>query len=41
MVGKKLRYAQDISIQFFQAIEENHLIVPGKTEDQLNAEVCY
>ncbi len=41
MVGKKLRYAQDVSIQFFQAIEENHLIVPGKTEEQLNAEVCY
>jgi hypothetical protein len=41
MVSEKLRYAQDISIQFFKAIEENNLIVPGKTEEQLNAEVCY
>ena len=41
MVSEKLRHAQDISIQFFQAIESNNLIVPGKTEEQLNAEVAY
>jgi hypothetical protein len=40
MVSEKLRYAQDISIQFFNAIEEKNLIVAGKTEEQLNAEVC-
>jgi methionine aminopeptidase len=40
MVSEKLRYAQDISIQLFNAIEEKNLIVAGKTEEQLNAEVC-
>ena len=40
MINEKLRHAQDISIQLFKAIEEKNLIVPGKTEEQLNAEVC-
>jgi hypothetical protein len=40
MVRQKLLHAQDISIQLFEAIEASNLIVAGKTEDQLNAEVC-
>jgi Xaa-Pro aminopeptidase len=40
MTKDKLINAQDISIQFFKAIEENNLIVAGKSEEQLNAEVC-
>lgn len=32
--------AQYTSIQLFKAIEENGLIVAGKSEEQLNAEVC-
>lgn len=40
MVEEKLRHAQDISIQFFEAIEKSNLIVPGKSEGQLNLEVC-
>jgi Metallopeptidase family M24 len=41
MEREKLLHAQHISIEFFKAIEENNLIVPGKTEGQLNSEVCY
>jgi methionine aminopeptidase len=41
MEREKLLQAQHISIQFFKAIEENNLIVPGKTEAQLNSEVCH
>src|SRR5690242_16440380 len=37
---EKLQHAQDISIQFFKAIEEINLIVPGKSEEQLNTDVC-
>jgi len=40
MERKKLIHAQDVSLQFFNAIEENNLIAPGKTERQLNFEVC-
>jgi Xaa-Pro aminopeptidase len=40
MVKEKLINAQDISIQLFKAVEENNLIVAGKSEEQLNSEVC-
>jgi len=40
MTREKLINAQNISIQFFKAIEENNLIIAGKSEEQLNAEVC-
>ena len=40
MTKEKLLNAQYISIQFFKAIEQNNLIAPGKSEEQLNAEVC-
>lgn len=40
MAREKLLHAQNISIQFFEAIEEKNLIVAGKSEEQLNAEVC-
>lgn len=40
MVKEKLRTAQDISIQFFDAIERSNLIMAGKSEEQLNKEVC-
>jgi len=39
MTREQLIYAQEVSIQFFKAIEENQLIVPGKTEAQLNKEI--
>jgi Xaa-Pro aminopeptidase len=40
MTREKLINAQSISIQFFKAIEENNLIIAGKSEEQLNLEVC-
>lgn len=40
MTREKLINAQNISIQLFNAIEENNLIVAGKSEEQLNTEVC-
>lgn len=40
MTREKLINAQNISIQFFKAIEENNLITSGKSEEQLNLEVC-
>lgn len=40
MTKEKLLHAQNISIRFFKAIEENNLIIAGKSEEQLNAEVC-
>lgn len=40
MTKEKLLNAQYISVQFFQAIEKNNLITAGKSEEQLNAEVC-
>lgn len=39
MTREQLINAQDVSIRLFKAIEENHLIVPGKTESQLNSEI--
>lgn len=39
MTREQLVNAQDVSIQFFKAIEENKLITPGKTEAQLNEEI--
>jgi Xaa-Pro aminopeptidase len=40
MTREQLNNAQNVSIQFFKAIEENKLIVAGKTEAQLNEEIC-
>jgi Xaa-Pro aminopeptidase len=40
VVKEKLLNAQNISIEFFKAIEENDLIIAGKSEEQLNLEVC-
>ena len=40
MTREQLINAQDISLRFFEAIEENNLIVAGKTEAQLNEEIC-
>lgn len=40
MTREKLINAQDISIQFFKAIEANNLIIAGKSEEHLNSEVC-
>ncbi len=40
MVKEKLLHAQDISIRFFKAIQESGLITAGKSEEQLNREVC-
>ena len=40
MTRERLINAQDVSIQFFKAIEENNLIIAGKTEAQLSEEIC-
>jgi len=40
MTKEKLLSAQFISVQFFKAIEENNLIIAGKSEEQLNSELC-
>lgn len=40
MTKEKLLHAEKISIQLFNAIEENNLIIAGKSEEQLCAEVC-
>ena len=40
MTKEKLLNAQNISIQFFKAIEENNLIVAGKSDEELNSEIC-
>ena len=40
MTKEKLLEAQYISVQFFKAIEKNNLIISGKSEEQLNSEVC-
>ena len=40
MERDNLLHAQNISIRLFNAIEASNLIAPGKTEEQLNAEVC-
>ena len=40
MTREKLLHAQNISIELFDSIEQCNLISVGKTEEQLNAEVC-
>jgi len=40
MTREKLLEAQYISVQFFKAIEQSDLIMAGKSEEQLNSEVC-
>jgi Xaa-Pro aminopeptidase len=35
----KLTYAQKVASELFQAVEKNSLIVPGKSESQLNMEI--
>jgi len=40
MIKDKLLNAQNISLAVFKAVEENNLIIPGKSEEQLNLEVC-
>jgi Xaa-Pro aminopeptidase len=40
MTRDNLNHAQEVSIQFFKDIEENKMIVAGKTEAQLNEEIC-
>lgn len=40
MTREKLLNAQNTSIQFFKSIEENNLIIAGKSEEQLNSELC-
>jgi Xaa-Pro aminopeptidase len=40
MTRAKLLHAQDTTLQIFEAVEKNQLIVPGKTEAQLSREVC-
>ncbi len=40
MTKEKLINAQNASLQLFNAIEEHDLIVAGKSEEQLTAEVC-
>jgi Xaa-Pro aminopeptidase len=40
MAKEKLLNAQYISMQFFKAIEQHNLIAAGKSEQQLNDEVC-
>lgn len=40
MTKEKLLHAQNTSIEFFHAIEESNLITAGKSEEELNSEVC-
>ena len=40
MTREKLLNAQYVSIEFFKAIEDSNLLKAGKSEKQLNAEVC-
>ena len=40
MERDKLLHAQDVSLALFSAVEQGNLIKPGKTEAQLNAEIC-
>lgn len=40
MPKEKVLHAQNISIEFFHAIEESNLLIAGKSEVQLNLEVC-
>jgi Xaa-Pro aminopeptidase len=38
-VKTKLLWAENIALQLFKAVEDRHLITPGKTEQQLNTEI--
>ena len=40
MTREKLMYAENITIQLFDAVEKTNLIIPGKSEAQLSLEVC-
>jgi Xaa-Pro aminopeptidase len=40
MAAEKLIKAQNVSIRFFEAIEAANVIIAGKSEQQLNADVC-
>ncbi len=40
MTKTKLQHAEQITIEIFDAVERNNLIVAGKSEAQLSAEVC-
>ncbi|MFZ1529992.1 MAG: M24 family metallopeptidase [Ferruginibacter sp.] len=40
MSQQKLRYAQDVTIDLFNTVEKNKLIVAGKSEAQLSVEIC-
>lgn len=39
MTETKIAYAQKVSADLFKAVEQNNLIVAGKSEDQLNQEI--
>jgi len=39
MDDNAIAYAQDITRQLFEAVEQNNLIVPGKSEEQLSKEI--
>ncbi|SRR5579871_3517297 len=41
MTKTKLFDAEKIAVQLFDAVEKNNLIVAGKSEEQLNAEINY
>jgi Xaa-Pro aminopeptidase len=40
MTSEKLQAAEKRSLQLFEAIAKNNLIIPGKSEEQLNADVA-
>jgi methionine aminopeptidase len=40
MTKEKLLHAQNITLQIFEAVEKNNLIIPGKSEEQLSKELC-
>ena len=40
MERDKILHAQEISLELFRAMEKGNLIRPGKTEGELNAEIC-
>jgi Xaa-Pro aminopeptidase len=39
MSKAQLLHAEKISLQLFEMVKKNNLIVPGKTEEQLNTEI--
>ena len=40
MTKEKLLHAQNVTLQIFEAVEKNNLIIPGKSEEQLSKELC-